>query len=89
MIKILNRILFLLVFGNLVAQNTSLVNEAKVLPTIDGEVINDKAWEGISTIKTFTQKSPDEGNPSTEQTIVKIMYSEKTFYYFLLRFIVL
>ena len=54
MIKILNRILFLLVFGNLVAQNTSLVNEAKVLPTIDGEVINDKAWEGISTIKTFT-----------------------------------
>ena len=80
MIKILNRILFLLVFGNLVAQNTSLVNEAKVLPTIDGEVINDKAWEGISTIKTFTQKSPDEGNLSTEQTIVKIMYSEKTFY---------
>ena len=73
-------IFFLLVFGNLVAQNTSLVNEAKVLPTIDGDVINDKAWEGISTINTFTQKSPDEGNPSTEQTIVKIMYSKKTFY---------
>ena len=30
-------IFLLLVFGNLVAQNTSLVNEAKVLPTIDGD----------------------------------------------------
>ena len=56
------------------------MSEAKILPTIDGDVINDKAWEGISTIKTFTQKSPDEGNLSTEKTIVKIMYSEQTFY---------
>ena len=57
-----------------------MVSEAKTLPNIDGEVINDEAWKGISAIKTFTQKSPDEGNPSTEQTIVKIMYSEETFY---------
>jgi len=57
-----------------------LVSEAKTLPNIDGEVINDEAWKGISAIKTFTQKSPDEGTPSTEQTIVKIMYSEETFY---------
>ena len=57
-----------------------MVSEAKTLPNIDGEVINDEAWESISAIKTFTQKSPDEGNPSTEQTIVKIMYSEETFY---------
>ena len=56
------------------------MSEAKILPTIDGDVINDKAWEGLSTIKTFTQKSPDEGNLSTEKTIVKIMYSEQTFY---------
>ena len=62
LIKVLNKILFLLVFGNLFSQNTSLVSEAKILPTIDGDVINDKAWEGLSTIKTFTQKSPDEGN---------------------------
>lgn len=57
-----------------------MVSEAKTLPNIDGEVINDEAWEGISAIKTFIQKSPDEGTPSTEQTIVKIMYSEETFY---------
>ena len=57
-----------------------MVSEAKTLPNIDGEVINDEAWKGISAIKTFTQKSPDEGTPSTEQTIVKIMYSEETFY---------
>ena len=79
-IKILNNFFLLLFFGNLFSQNSSLVSEAKTLPNIDGEVINDEAWEGISSIKTFTQKSPDEGTPSTEQTIVKIMYSEETFY---------
>ncbi len=79
-IKILNNFFLLLFFGNLFSQNSSLVSEAKTLPNIDGEVINDEAWEGISAIKTFIQKSPDEGTPSTEQTIVKIMYSEKTFY---------
>ena len=50
------------------------MSEAIILPTIDGDVINDKAWEGLSTIKTFTQKSPDEGNLSTEKTIVKIIF---------------
>ena len=79
-IKILNNFFLLLFFGNLFSQNSSLVSEAKTLPNIDGEVINDEAWEGISAIKTFIQKSPDEGTPSTEQTIVKIMYSEETFY---------
>ncbi|MFL3025176.1 MAG: DUF5916 domain-containing protein [Candidatus Neomarinimicrobiota bacterium] len=79
-IKILNNVFLLLLFGNLFSQNSSLVSEAKTLPNIDGEVINDEAWEGISAIKTFIQKSPDEGTPSTEQTIVKIMYSEETFY---------
>mgnify|MGYP003308700433 FL=1 len=79
-IKILNNFFLLLFFGNIFSQNSSLVSEAKTLPNIDGEVINDEAWEGISAIKTFIQKSPDEGTPSTEQTIVKIMYSEETFY---------
>ena len=69
-----------LIVGNLFSQNSSLVSQAKILPIIDGEVINDDAWEGFSVIKAFTQKSPDEGTPSTEQTIVKIMYSEETFY---------
>jgi len=64
----------------ILGQITTSATKTSIEPDIDGEVINDEAWEGISAIKTFTQKSPDEGTPSTEQTIVKIMYSEETFY---------
>ena len=44
---------------------------------IDGDVLNDPAWESIPAITTFTQKTPDEGEPISERTVVKIMYSKK------------
>ena len=49
-------------------------------PVIDGDVLNDPAWEKIPTTETFTQKAPDEGEPGTERTVVKVMYSDEFFY---------
>ena len=49
-------------------------------PVIDGDVLNDPAWEGLAVVQTFTQKAPDEGEPSSENTIVKVMYSDEFFY---------
>ena len=54
--------------------------QAESTPIIDGDVLNDPAWESIPAITTFTQKTPDEGEPISERTVVKIMYSEKYFF---------
>ena len=45
-------------------------------PVIDGDVLNDPAWEGLPVVEKFTQKAPDEGQSATENTIVKVMYSD-------------
>ena len=47
---------------------------------MDGDVLNDPAWESIPAITTFTQKSPDEGQIATEKMEVKVMYSDEIFY---------
>mgnify|MGYP001174888322 FL=1 len=65
------------------ASNPDYVTTAGVVniePVIDGRVINDPAWESLPEINTFTQKSPDEGEPVTERTVVKVMYSTNKLY---------
>ncbi|HIO88301.1 MAG TPA: hypothetical protein EYN45_01145, partial [Candidatus Marinimicrobia bacterium] len=37
-------------------------------PVIDGDVLNDPAWEGLPVVEKFTQKAPDEGQSATENT---------------------
>ena len=54
--------------------------KAKSDPVIDGDVLNDPAWESVPITETFTQKAPDEGEPGTERTVVKVMYSDDFFY---------
>ena len=54
--------------------------QAKSNPKMDGDVLNDPAWESIPAITTFTQKSPDEGQIATEKMEVKVMYSDEIFY---------
>ena len=54
--------------------------QAESTPIIDGDILNDPAWVSIPAIKTFTQKSPDEGQIATEITEVRVMYSDKIFY---------
>ncbi len=50
-------------------------------PVIDGDVLNDPAWERVPIIvEKFTQKRPDEGQSATENTIVRVMYSDEFFY---------
>ena len=66
------------------SQNPAYVTnavEAHSDPVIDGDVLNDPAWEGVPIIvEKFTQKRPDEGQSATENTIVRVMYSDEFFY---------
>jgi hypothetical protein len=47
---------------------------------MDGDVLNDLAWNDVPAVTTFIQKTPDEGDSVSEKTVVKVMYSDKIFY---------
>ncbi len=50
-------------------------------PVIDGDVLNDPAYEGATSITGFRQNTPDEGQPASERTEVRIVYTEDTLYF--------
>jgi uncharacterized protein DUF5916/cellulose/xylan binding protein with CBM9 domain len=47
------------------------------MPSIDG-VLDEAMWQRAAIISDFTQQEPREGEPSTERTEVRVMYSGTT-----------
>jgi hypothetical protein len=76
--KILFNCLFL--FSFLTSQNVTSAVKATSNPVMDGDVLNDLAWNDVPAVTTFIQKTPDEGDSVSEKTVVKVMYSDKIFY---------
>ncbi len=78
----MKKILFncLFIFSFLTSQNVTSAVEATSNPLIDGDVLNDLAWNDVPAVTTFIQKTPDEGTSVSENTVVKVMYSDKIFY---------
>ncbi len=56
----------------------ALISEA---PTIDGDVLDDPAWAGLTPTSGFIQKTPDTGQPVSERTEVYIAYTGDTLYF--------
>jgi len=50
-------------------------------PRVDGDVLNDPIWANVPGIEGFWQITPDEGQPASERTIVKIAYTDSTLYF--------
>jgi len=48
-------------------------------PTIDGRV-DDAAWQGVQPYTNFTQQDPNEGEPASEKTEVRILVGKGTIY---------
>jgi hypothetical protein len=48
-------------------------------PVLDGR-LDDPVWQQASASDTFTQKLPDGGKPSTERTVVRILYDDDAVY---------
>lgn len=53
---------------------------APVTPVLDGEVRNDPAYQNAVPLTEFWQTAPDEGQPSTEKTEVRVVYDKTTLY---------
>ena len=48
-------------------------------PVIDGR-LDDEAWQGVAAATDFTQQDPDEGQPATERTEIRITYDDVAVY---------
>lgn len=72
--------------GSVVAEDTESprpVMQASALavePLLDGEVLGDSAWQGVSPATDFWQVQPDEGQPATQKTEVYIGVLEDALY---------
>ena len=48
-------------------------------PVIDGQ-LDDEAWQGVEPVTNFTQQDPQEGQPATERTELRITYDDEAVY---------
>jgi hypothetical protein len=49
-------------------------------PTLDGDVLDDPVWHQAPVITGFWQEQPDEGQPASETTEVRMLYTGDTLY---------
>ncbi|MCP4457127.1 MAG: carbohydrate binding family 9 domain-containing protein [Cytophagales bacterium] len=49
-------------------------------PTLDGDVINDLVWQSINPIIDMIQVRPDNGQPASERTEIRVAYTSTIFY---------
>jgi hypothetical protein len=54
-----------------------MINEA---PVLDGNVLDDPAWKAAPVISGFHQEQPNEGQPASENTEVRIVFTRDTLY---------
>ncbi len=50
------------------------------LPTLDGRVLGDPAWDGLTPATDFWQVRPDDGQPATQKTEVFIGFTDDALY---------
>jgi hypothetical protein len=75
----------LLVAANAAAQTpegrpTIAATRVAAAPALDGDVLGDPVWQQATPASGFWQEQPDEGQPSSERTEVRIVFTADTLY---------
>jgi len=65
----------------------ALVHRVERGPDIDGDVLGDAVWTGTTPVTGFRQNTPDEGEPASERTEVRILYTDDTIYFGVICFV--
>jgi hypothetical protein len=73
-------LIFLALSSSAYAQKTATAVEVTEAPTLDGDVMGDPAWKAAPVISGFQQEQPDEGQPASENTEVRIVFTRDTLY---------
>jgi len=50
-------------------------------PLVDGDVLGDPAWADVVPATGFRQTAPDEGQPASERTEVRVVFTDDTIYF--------
>ena len=53
----------------------------ELAPVMDGEVLADPAWSNVTPVTGMTQVRPDQGQPATQHTELRIVYTADTIYF--------
>ncbi|MFQ5630523.1 MAG: DUF5916 domain-containing protein, partial [bacterium] len=53
---------------------------AEAAPVLDGDILNDPAWQAARPATGFWQTTPDEGDKSSQKTEIRIIYTADTLY---------
>ncbi len=53
---------------------------AEQAPVVDGD-LSDAVWQSAPEMTGFTQRDPNEGKPATQQTRVKVAYTDEAIYF--------
>ena len=56
-------------------------SRARTAPVLDGRILDDPAWQDVPALVEFWQTAPDAGQPSSERTEVRIVYTESAIYF--------
>ena len=57
-------------------------------PALDGDVLGEAVWAAARPETGFRQNTPDEGEPASERTEVRIVYTDDTIYFGVVCFVV-
>ncbi len=78
--------IILLIFAAIAVMNLNAEASKEIRPLLTQETIeldghlNEEAWTRAQVIDDFTQQSPDEGQPTTERTEVRMLYDTEKLY---------
>jgi hypothetical protein len=50
-------------------------------PAIDGDILGDPAWATVEPLSGFRQSAPDEGQPASERTEVRVVFTADAIYF--------
>ncbi len=50
-------------------------------PVLDGDVLGDPAWADAEPVSGFLQTRPNDGQPATERTEVRVVFTRNTIYF--------
>jgi hypothetical protein len=59
---------------------TTLALRVAEPPVVDGDVLGDPSWAAAAPITGFWQTTPDEGQPASERTEVRLAYTPEALY---------
>ena len=62
------------------AANVATATRVAEAPTLDGDVLGDPAWAQAAPITSFSQEQPNEGQPVSERTEVRVVFTADTLY---------